>query len=308
MYENSILTRIQDLSHALGFFDRRTIEQVLTRLCTRVPPRHLANLHPVTVMETVGKMRRQRYFTLEYYQALLAQQNLPDDRYDWIHMNDIGGFSFVDESMVWKTRDDWIAFVEDFQQERRTSKAGKTTSAKKKVWKNPVINGVVKRGRPRKEWAQKDTNVKKKQMEEAHEDGQSEEEVVAALANGQKDAKGKRAKTTKAKASTSATLGQVASHLASAVPATEQPGNLASVKNVVWAEEQRQDPPVREDGSSHGVNENTATTSKGPTSKKRSAAVLDDGKQSKSRKKRKIGVEAPQTSPEDPVPAAMEGL
>lgn len=254
-------------------------------------------------METVGKMRRQRYFTLEHYQALLAQQNLPDDRYDWIHMNDVGGFSFVDESMVWKTRDDWIAFVEDFQHERRTNKAGKATPAKKKVWKNPVIDGVVKKGRPRKEWTQKDTSAKKKRMQKVDEDGQSEEEVATALDNGQNVAKGKKAKTSKAKASTSAVLDQAVSSLASTVPPT---GNLPSVKNVIWVDSSTS--PVREDGSSHGVNENTATTSKGPTSKKRSAAVLDDGQQPKSRKKRKIGIETPQTSPEDPVPTAMEGM
>ncbi|KIM26498.1 hypothetical protein M408DRAFT_25219, partial [Serendipita vermifera MAFF 305830] len=144
---------IKELSATLGNFDRRTIEQVLARLCTRVPPRHLADLHPVTVMETEGKMRRQRYFTIKHYRQLLEEQNLPDDRYNWLHMDDVGKYAHVDEAAFWKTPADITQYLIQIQEERgkKAKDSAKQSAAKKKVYKNPVINGVPKRGRPRKD-------------------------------------------------------------------------------------------------------------------------------------------------------------
>jgi len=142
----------QDISTALGNFDRRTIEQVLTRLGTRVPPRHLADLHPVTVIENEGKMRRQRYYTIKHYRKLLQEQNLPDDRYNWLHMDNVGDFSCLEETMFWKSQPDLEEFLSTMQDVR--SKKVPKKPQKKKPPKNPVVNGVVKKGRPRNSWNQ----------------------------------------------------------------------------------------------------------------------------------------------------------
>lgn len=146
---------IKELSSRLSQFDTRTIEQVLTRLCSRIPPRHLVDLHPVTTMETLGKIRRQRYFTLLHYQKSLQNQGLTDERYDWVDMKDVGDFAPVDEKEFWTSKSDLYKFIDEFQisRGRRPPTVPGTYSASRlKKLKNPIVNGVVKRGRPRKEW------------------------------------------------------------------------------------------------------------------------------------------------------------
>jgi oxalate---CoA ligase len=153
---------LQDISQSLGFFDRRTIEQMLTRLCSRVPPRHLADLHPVTVMETIGKMRRQRYFILQHYRQMLQEQNLSDERLDWIHMDDIGKFANVDESTFWKTQDDIDNHLNEFQANKVKKTSSSPTKSRKKVYKNVGPDGLPKRGRPRKPESEKARKGRKK--------------------------------------------------------------------------------------------------------------------------------------------------
>jgi hypothetical protein len=105
-------------------------------------------------MEIEGKIRRQRYFTLKHYRQLLEEQNLLDDRYDWIHMEDVGGYSYADATMFYNTQAELLEFIATVQ-ENRVKKAGKVSgnrpAPKKRTYKNPIINGVVKRGRPRKD-------------------------------------------------------------------------------------------------------------------------------------------------------------
>lgn len=200
----------QEIATSLGNFDRRTIEQVLTRLCTRIPPRHLADLHPVTVMETEGKMRRQRYFIIRHYRQLLQEQNLPDDRYNWLHTDDVGTFAHVDEAMIWKTPEDIAQYITRIQESRgrKARDPNKPSNAKKKVLKNPIINGVPKRGRPKKDQSattngdEKAKPTKKRapkrkatEMEIVVEDGSSK----AAAANGETPTVEPPAKPTKSR-------------------------------------------------------------------------------------------------------------
>ncbi|KAG8822889.1 hypothetical protein FRC19_005046 [Serendipita sp. 401] len=149
---------IKDLSASLGLFDGRTVEKVLTRLSSRVPPRHLVHLHPVVVMESIGKMRRQRYYTLKHYQAMLQKQNIPDDRYSWACMDDVGNFANFTEDMFWESPEDITTFIEAAQGSRRKTGGSNPrdliNTTRKRKYKNPIIDGVVKRGRPRKEWTQ----------------------------------------------------------------------------------------------------------------------------------------------------------
>jgi len=85
---------------------------------------------------------------------MLEDQNLPDDRYNWIHTDDVGGYSYVDESMFWDTPAELEAFISQMQEIRAkkpVKSANRPASPRKRAYKNPIINGVVKRGRPRKD-------------------------------------------------------------------------------------------------------------------------------------------------------------
>ncbi|CAG8698095.1 11494_t:CDS:2, partial [Acaulospora colombiana] len=125
---------IKDISQSLGFFDRRTIEQMLTRLCSRVPPRHIADLHPVT---------------------MLHDQNLSDERLDWIHMDNVGNFTDLDESIFWKDQDDIDKHINEYQVNKARKANSSPTKPRKKVYKNVGPDGLPKRGRPRKAESEK---------------------------------------------------------------------------------------------------------------------------------------------------------
>ncbi|KAJ7124740.1 hypothetical protein C8R43DRAFT_31912 [Mycena crocata] len=137
---------LNQLAAALCQFDKRTIELLLTRAEKYPPPAHLSDLGIAGLMETAGRERRHRYYTIASYHALVAQENLDKSSagYNDVHLNQVGGFfPFTPE-----------AFYNDpkalFQHQDRDARVVKNPG--KKIRKNPILpDGSVKKGRPRKE-------------------------------------------------------------------------------------------------------------------------------------------------------------
>ncbi|KAJ7770882.1 hypothetical protein DFH07DRAFT_805534 [Mycena maculata] len=144
---------LNELAAALCQFDKRTIELLLTRAEKYPPPAHLVDLGIACLMETSGRERRNRYFTIASYHALVAQENLDKSSagYADIDFQDVGGFLPVGPEAFWTEES---ALHKHQDRDARTTRA---TYTGKKPRKNPVLpDGTVKKGRPRKARADDD--------------------------------------------------------------------------------------------------------------------------------------------------------
>ncbi len=90
---NTILD--QEFSGALGNFDRRTLELFLTKLEKVPPPTHLSDLRIAQLMETHGRERRWRYFTVASYREVIANEKLDDQDgpYSSVDFSNVGNFA-----------------------------------------------------------------------------------------------------------------------------------------------------------------------------------------------------------------------
>jgi hypothetical protein len=137
------------LSAALGHFDKRTIELLLSRAERNPPPSHLRDSGIVTLMETHGRERRNRYYNLASYCDLVTRENLEHstDAYTDIDFTDVGGFARLDPSLFYEDDAQLFECQDRFQGNENT----KTGKARKHPYKNPILpDGSVKLGRPRK--------------------------------------------------------------------------------------------------------------------------------------------------------------
>ncbi|TDL28869.1 hypothetical protein BD410DRAFT_738661 [Rickenella mellea] len=138
---------LSELSTRVGDFDRRTLELLLTRLEKYPPPPHLADLGIAQVMETHGRERRHRYFTISGYKALVEQERLddPNDHYAHRDLSASGGFFPFQPTEVYETTEELVAFQDSF----KNLATGKSKPGYKSV--NPILpDGTRKKGRPRK--------------------------------------------------------------------------------------------------------------------------------------------------------------
>ncbi|KAH8100488.1 hypothetical protein BXZ70DRAFT_937413 [Cristinia sonorae] len=149
-------TTITALSKALCGFDRRIIEQLLSRLEQWPPPAHLADLGICQLQETAGRERRFRYFTMAHFHQLAKKEGM-SSAYLETDMSHVGDFMEVDPDQLYDTQDDLNAFVDASEGPSRVSfpvkskKPQKEKKAKPGKQKNPVLaDGTVKKGRPRK--------------------------------------------------------------------------------------------------------------------------------------------------------------
>ncbi|KAG6814043.1 hypothetical protein H0H92_003893 [Tricholoma furcatifolium] len=136
---------LNELSAALCQFDKRTIELLLARAEKFPPPPHLSDLGIAGLMETSGRERRHRYFTVASYRQLVAKEKLDNSSagYPDIDLSDIGGFLPVDSNLFYENETILHQYQDDFKEEK--------PSGKKRNPKNPVLpDGTVKQGRPRK--------------------------------------------------------------------------------------------------------------------------------------------------------------
>ncbi|PIL30968.1 transcription factor [Ganoderma sinense ZZ0214-1] len=174
---------LNELSAALGNFDKRTIDLLLNRLEKDPPPAHLADLGIAQLAETHGRERRYKYYTVAHYLALAEREKFEDQRYRDADMSAVGAFLHVDADVFYEDDDELDRHV----REMSTSKgSGPTAKAKgKKKYTNPTLpDGSIKRGRPRKsQGAGEDGEAmptpskkgkKRKREEDGGEDGAAE--------------------------------------------------------------------------------------------------------------------------------------
>ncbi|KAI0308044.1 hypothetical protein B0F90DRAFT_1664967 [Multifurca ochricompacta] len=86
---------LNEISGALANFDRRTVELLLTKLEKVPPPSHLGDLRIVQLMETHGRERRWRYFTVASYREIIANEKLDDQDgpYSSVDFSGVGDFA-----------------------------------------------------------------------------------------------------------------------------------------------------------------------------------------------------------------------
>ncbi|KAK0465216.1 uncharacterized protein EV420DRAFT_1759926 [Desarmillaria tabescens] len=144
---------LNELSAALCHFDKRTIELLLTRAEKVQPPSHLSDLGISGLMETFGRERRHRYYTVSAYHSLVSQENLDTSsaRLAEVDFGDSCGFMPVDPK----------SFYGDTKTLIKHQDAGREELTKnlkaKKAPKNPVLpDRSVKLGRTKKSQAGED--------------------------------------------------------------------------------------------------------------------------------------------------------
>ncbi|KAI0768599.1 hypothetical protein BD413DRAFT_563329 [Trametes elegans] len=169
---------LNEISAALGDFDRRTIDLLLNRLEKDPPPAHLADLGIAQLAETHGRERRYKYYTVAHYLALADRERFEDRRYRDTDMSAVGGFRVV-------CADAFYALGEELAQHVNTlvlsKRDGVSTTAKGKKRVNPILpDGSIKKGRPRKNpepvdgsasAAPKQSKKRKRESAENGEDG-----------------------------------------------------------------------------------------------------------------------------------------
>ncbi|KAK0208398.1 hypothetical protein DFS33DRAFT_1303084 [Desarmillaria ectypa] len=139
---------LNELSAALHHFDKRTIELLLTRAEKVQPPSHLSDLGISGLMETFGRERRHRYYTVSAYHSLVSQENLDTSsaRLAEVDFGDSCGFMPVDSKSFYR---DTKALTK--HQDAGREELTKKSKAKKMAPRNPVLpDGSVKLGRPKK--------------------------------------------------------------------------------------------------------------------------------------------------------------
>lgn len=127
----------------MNHFDKRTVELLLKRAEKFPPPSHLGDLGVAEVMETFGRERRHRYFTVAHYRDLVAQENLDENntRYADPKIDGVGGFMKMDESSFYSTPEELRSITENTREDLQ-AKAGKPVKRR---------NPPGKVGRPKKE-------------------------------------------------------------------------------------------------------------------------------------------------------------
>ncbi|KAH7915130.1 hypothetical protein BJ138DRAFT_998508 [Hygrophoropsis aurantiaca] len=164
---------LNDICTAMGNFDKRTIELLLTRSTKNVLPPHLSDLGTADVMETFGREHRHRYYTIAAYRSLVSNEQLQDSAktYGDIDLSKAGEFAAVDASLFYDSEEALHRYQDTFKDKDKVKKTStaklknpkKATNSKKRkrgdeseVDENDGFDGIeapapkAKRGRPRK--------------------------------------------------------------------------------------------------------------------------------------------------------------
>ncbi|KAI0823034.1 hypothetical protein BC628DRAFT_1365542 [Trametes gibbosa] len=171
---------LNELSAALGDFDRRTIDLLLNRLEKDPPPAHLADLGVAQLAETHGRERRYKYYTVAHYRAMAAREGLEEGAYGGVDLAGVGGFMSVGAGAFYEREEELAGHVGRLMSAKRDAPSAKG-KPKKRV--NPILpDGSVKKGRPRKDGglgagpASAMKGKKRKREEEAGGVGEQDEE------------------------------------------------------------------------------------------------------------------------------------
>ncbi|KAG1889373.1 hypothetical protein F4604DRAFT_1877037 [Suillus subluteus] len=153
---------LHEICSALGNFDKRTIELLLTRAAKSRPPAHLSDLGTADFMESFGRERRHRYYTLAAYTTVMASEKLGDTTTSYvdIDVSKAGDFAVFHEAMFYDD-DETLHYYEDMFKDKEDAKV-KTGAKKRKrpatedpgddeaVEDTPEPVPKAKRGRPPK--------------------------------------------------------------------------------------------------------------------------------------------------------------
>ncbi|KAI5123716.1 hypothetical protein M0805_000310 [Coniferiporia weirii] len=174
---------LNELSDHLNSFDKRTLELLISRMERQAPPSHLADLCIIQVLETHGRERRYRFFTLSGYSELMAREGLqqPSSRYTSQDLAITRGFNEACGTDFYEICDDLAEHLSRWSggSSGRPRKIGDVAGAcademkkskkvkwvfiedgwaeaprkkKEKNWINPILpDGTRKRGRPVKD-------------------------------------------------------------------------------------------------------------------------------------------------------------
>jgi hypothetical protein len=99
-------------------------------------------------METTGRERHHRYYTVRHYRQFVNEESLDNESaaYNERDPDDVGGFSIVDPNAFYETEGDTVRYTSSYK-----SKQDVSEKKKARIYKNPILpDGTVKRGRPRK--------------------------------------------------------------------------------------------------------------------------------------------------------------
>ncbi|KAH9853100.1 hypothetical protein C2E23DRAFT_885087 [Lenzites betulinus] len=168
---------LNELSAALGDFDRRTIDLLLNRLEKDPPPAHLADLGVAQLAETHGRERRYKYYTVAHYRAMAEREGLDDGAYGDVDLSNVGGFLPVDAEAFYEREEEVTGHVGRLMSTKRDAPSAKG-KLKKRV--NPILpDGSVKKGRPRKDGGLGPTpssvaKGKKRKREDGEGDGEQD--------------------------------------------------------------------------------------------------------------------------------------
>lgn len=150
---------IKELQTALGDVGVRIIETFLTRIEKSAEPPHLCDFRIQSVLETFGREKRLRYFTVAGYHQRCRLDGLGDlpDRKDFSHPEYAGGFSVIDPAGFYDLPEDFAKIADKMQTGSKPTKfvharnaSGTTASTKQGSSKKSSSNGIFKRGRPSK--------------------------------------------------------------------------------------------------------------------------------------------------------------
>lgn len=120
-------------------------------------------------METSGRERRHRYYTVAAYQKLVAAEQLDKTSagYGDIDITESGGFVSHPDALFFDEATDLHKFEDTFHRVGRIP-----TKKAKKVYKNPILpDGTVKKGRPRKHPPGEGGARKRKREEQGEKEG-----------------------------------------------------------------------------------------------------------------------------------------
>ncbi|KAJ3890668.1 hypothetical protein GG344DRAFT_88728 [Lentinula edodes] len=108
---------LTELSTSLCQFDRRTIELILTRAERFQPPPHLGDLGVAALLETSGRERRHRYFTISAYRTLVERENLDKSTagYSDVDLSNVGGFLSVDPGGFYRDDEELHQYQDSFK-------------------------------------------------------------------------------------------------------------------------------------------------------------------------------------------------
>jgi transcription factor C subunit 3 len=99
-------------------------------------------------METHGRERRHRYFTVANYRKLVAQEELDKNcaGYADIDLDNVGGFLPISTDLFYDTENSLVQYLDAFNDNDKT----RGRKSKKPPKKSILPDGKTKRGRPRK--------------------------------------------------------------------------------------------------------------------------------------------------------------